>query len=391
MPTLSGCNLELVKRPPDGASFLWSVGTCTGKFERRSFDLLGHGAQNDTPMGKEWHPKTGALLSRMRADRYAVCDWLLDPANAFTLRHERNLHTGGSISADKVSLFRADTESAGRAHIKAWAALNGVDVVALTMQGSSLDRFEEDVTIYRATGAEVQVSGKFAKDVQPRLDALRAGMPTAPFVLVRFEADHFDAILDLVAHPSSQGVPASPSMRHLRPMLVCPTATRGTCAGPVTVSRFHTSPPPTPSPDFMASVMNSQRKLRTLQQSHSKEARLLSPVATCRPLVGRDASGRLCVFPQSAVVPPGAFAETHLHGGRGGYRGGGIEDMSSQPGPGGWERSTSFGDGFSSSQRGLPPRTLRMGPGPEQSMPHTNHSLSSSGYSLSQRTWPTVV
>ena len=206
MPTLSGCNLELVKRPPDGASFLWSVGTCTGKFERRSFDLLGHGAQNDTPMGKEWHPKTGALLSRMRADRYAVCDWLLDPANAFTLRHERDLHTGGVISADKVSLFRADTESAGRAHIKAWAALNGVDVVALTMQGSSLDRFEEDVTIYRATGAEVLVSGKFAKDVQPRLDALRAGMPTAPFVLVRFEADHFDAILDLVAHPNSQGV-----------------------------------------------------------------------------------------------------------------------------------------------------------------------------------------
>ena len=131
MPTLSGCNLELVKRPSDGASFFWSVGTCTGKFERRSFDLLGHGAQNDTPMGKEWHPKTGALLSKMHADRYAVCDWLLDPANAFTLRHERDLHTGGVISADKVSLFRADTESAGRAHIKAWAALNGADVVAL--------------------------------------------------------------------------------------------------------------------------------------------------------------------------------------------------------------------------------------------------------------------
>ncbi len=147
-------------------------------------------------------------------------------------------------------------------------------------------------------------------------------------------------------------------------MLQSPTAVRGTCAGIVTVSRFHTSPPPPPSPDFMGTVMSTQLKLRTLSP---KQSRLLSPAATCRPLVGRDEQGRLCVFSPDR-----------------------MDRMSSKPGPGGWERVASF-DGLASSQRGLPPRTLRMGPGPEQSMPHTNHSLSSSGYSLSQRTWPTVL
>jgi len=150
-------------------------------------------------------------------------------------------------------------------------------------------------------------------------------------------------------------------MHLTRTMLEDVSIVRGTAAGVVAVTRLAGPPRTPPPPDFMGSVMASQLKLRTMSPKH------FSPAATSRPLVGRDEQGRLNLFkPQQ------------------------MGQMSTKPGPGGKDRVASF-DGLASSQRGLPPRTLRMGPGPEQSMPHCNHSLSSSGYSLSQRSLGTVL
>lgn len=141
------------------------------------------------------------------------------------------------------------------------------------------------------------------------------------------------------------------------------TAIRGTCAGAVAVLRLPFSPARPHSPDFMGALMSSQLDLRTRS---SKQLIKSEQRATCRPMIGRDESGRLCLFGPDRT------------------------DRVGMPGPGGWKRVASF-DGLSSSQRGLPLRTLRMGPGPEQSMPYLNHSRSSSGYSLGQRTWPAVL
>ena len=156
-------------------------------------------------------------------------------------------------------------------------------------------------------------------------------------------------------------------MRHHRPMLQDVPVVRGTAAGMVSVTRLSTPPRTPPPPDFLASYMASDLKLRKqLSAKPSETARLLSP-GTIRPLVGRDAQGRLRLFTPER-----------------------MDMISNKPGPGGWTRVASF-DGLASSQRGVPPRTLRFGPGPEQSMPHMEHSLSSSGYSLSQRFNGTVV
>lgn len=137
-----------------------------------------------------------------------------------------------------------------------------------------------------------------------------------------------------------------------RTMLEDVPTMRGTPAGVVTVTRLLTPPRTPPPPDFMAEIMTASLKMRTMTP---KQKRLLSPAATCRPLVGRDVDGRLCKFSPDR-----------------------IDRMSSKPGPGGWPRVASF-DGLNSSQRGVPPRTMRVGPGPQQSMPHTLNSLSVSG------------
>ena len=125
------------------------------------------------------------------------------------------------------------------------------------------------------------------------------------------------------------------------------TAIRGTCAGAVAVLRLPFSPARPHSPDFMGTLMSSQLNLRTRS---SKQQDLLSRPATCRPVIGRDESGRLCLYGPDRA------------------------DRIGMSGPGGWKRVASF-EGLASCQRGPPLRTLRMGPGPEQSMPYLNHSV----------------
>ena len=39
MPTLSDYDLELIRRPGDGACLYWSGGTLVGSYDRNSFDL----------------------------------------------------------------------------------------------------------------------------------------------------------------------------------------------------------------------------------------------------------------------------------------------------------------------------------------------------------------
>ena len=50
MPTLEACQLDVVKRPGDGACFFWSGGTAIGTYARTSFDLLGAGHEDDSPL-----------------------------------------------------------------------------------------------------------------------------------------------------------------------------------------------------------------------------------------------------------------------------------------------------------------------------------------------------
>ena len=96
----------------------------------------------------------------------------------------------------------------------------------------------------------------------------------------------------------------------------------------------------------MASELHLQKQ-QSMRKAQPFKLLSSSPRVLPRPLLGRDEQGRLRMFAPDM-----------------------IDQMSSKPGPGGWQRVAGF-DGQASSQRGLFARTTRMGPGPEQSMPHS--------------------
>ena len=180
MLSLSAHSLAVLPRPGDGACFYWSAGTGMGYYDATSFDLLGNGGVDDSPI---WNAQLAAsmpLLKQMRADRNAVVAWLLEANNAYIIRAEYGLWTdpksmkkrslfpdratwkpprGVTVDAAKVNEHGNDTTWAACAQIKAYAALKGVDIVVL--EADQRGNFHDSVNLYMADGDEVQTPCSF--------------------------------------------------------------------------------------------------------------------------------------------------------------------------------------------------------------------------------------
>ena len=102
MPRLDEHDLKVLSRPGDGACLYWSAGTGVGHYGENSFEI--NGVSNSSPIYNCVAPQSEELLRQMRADRNAVCDWLLRPENAYILRCEHDLWTKPRVSRKEYQM-----------------------------------------------------------------------------------------------------------------------------------------------------------------------------------------------------------------------------------------------------------------------------------------------
>jgi hypothetical protein len=237
---LSLLELRLVPRPADGACFFWSAGTAIGTYTVEDFHLVGNGQLTASPLAHRENPRSLALVERMMLDRARIGAWILDARNHHTLREEHELWDSGRLDGARVELHRSHAkEWATDAVIKAYAAVHGVDIAVITLDG---DVIVHGCTLYDADTEEVSRAALWDVDVWPRIEAQRqAGWVPRPgrrkLILLRHSPGHFEVVLD-VAPPHAPTPPAVAPPAVAPPAATQPPATEEPVAPPPSGSPF---------------------------------------------------------------------------------------------------------------------------------------------------------